>query len=158
MLRPKIAKRAFERARSRDRLDEQRIRELLTCDSRHKGAKRLRDLLGSAFVPLGEVRSWLEDLLLNVCSEHRLPPPEVNAQIYGYEMDFFWERELFAVEADGGDHVGEQRDRDNARDLATGRAGVLTRRYSSRDMKREAAVAAEVVEILIERRPLQSGA
>lgn len=150
-LRPKPAKRAFERARSRDRLDQRRLLALIEGAQRHKGAGRLRGLLGSSFVPLSEVRSWLEDLLLNVCSEHSLPMPAVNAPFLGYEIDFLWERERFAVEADGGDHVGEQRDRDNARDLVVGRAGVLTRRYSSRDMKREAEVAAEVCEVLTER-------
>jgi hypothetical protein len=150
-LSPKLAKRAFERARSRDRLDERRLRSLLESDPRHKGARRLRELLGSAFVPLSEVRSWLEDLLANVCSEHGLPMPLVNCPFGDYEIDFYWPAARFAVEADGGDHVGEQRDKDNARDLATGRAGVLTRRYSSRDMTREDEVAAEVAEVLGER-------
>jgi len=150
-LPPKPAKRAFERARGRDRLDERRIRELLVADPRHRGAGRLRELLGSAFVPLGEVRSWLEDLLANVCSEHSLPMPEINAPFLDYEIDFLWWEQRFAVEADGGDHIGEQRDKDNARDLATGRAGILTRRYSSRDMGREREVAVEVAEVLVER-------
>lgn len=150
-LSPKPAKRAFERARSRDRLDQRRIRELLAADPRHRGAGRLRELLAGSTLPLSVVRSWLEDLLVNVCSERGLPMPAVNAPFLGFEIDFLWERERFAVEADGGDHVGEQRDRDNARDLTVGRAGVLTRRYSSRDMKREDEVAAEVAEVLIER-------
>lgn len=150
-LSPKPAKRAFERARSRERLDQRRIRELLAADPRHRGAGRLRELLAGSTLPLNVVRSWLEDLLVNVCSEHSLPMPEVNAPFLGYEVDFLWRRERFAVEADGGDHVGEQRDKDNARDLTVGRAGVLTRRYSSRDMKREDEVAAEVAAVLIER-------
>lgn len=150
-LPPKPAKRAFERARSRDRLDIGRMHQLLAVDPRHRGAGRLRRQLSSSTIPLSVVRSWLEDLIVNVCSEHSLPMPEINAPFLDYEVDFLWWEERFAVEADGGDHVGEQRDRDNARDLATGRAGILTRRYSSRDMGREEAVAAEVAEVLSER-------
>lgn len=150
-LPPKPAKRVFERARSKDRLNDRRIRELLAADPRHRGAGRIRELLVSSFVPLSVVKSWLEDLVVNVCSEHSLPMPEVNASFLDYEIDFLWWEQRFAVEADGGDHVGEQRDRDNARDLATGRAGILTRRYSARDMRREREVASEVAEVLIER-------
>lgn len=155
---PKAAKRAFERARSHDRLDIPRMHELLAADPRHRGVGRTRELLAGSTLPLSVVRSWLEDLIVNVCSEHALPMPEVNASFLGYEVDFLWAEERFAIEADGGDHVGEQRDKDNARDLATGRAGILTRRYSSRDMRREEAVAAEVAEVLSERhRRLQRG-
>lgn len=150
-LSPKPAKRAFERARSHDRIDFQRLRELLATNPQHRGAGAIRRWLAGSTLPLSEVRSWLEDLLVNVCSEHGLPTPLVNQPFGEYEVDFLWPQAEFAIEADGGDHVGEQRDKDNARDLATGRAGILTRRYSSRDMNREEAVAAEVAEILIER-------
>ncbi len=130
-LSPKPAKRAFERARSHDRLDVRRVRDLLRTNPRHRGADRIRELLAGSTIPLSVVRSWLEDLLANVCSEHSLPMPLINCPFGDYEVDFYWPRERFAVEADGGDHIGEQRDRDNARDLVTGRAGVLTRRYSA---------------------------
>ncbi|MFN8151559.1 MAG: type IV toxin-antitoxin system AbiEi family antitoxin domain-containing protein [Solirubrobacterales bacterium] len=150
-LPPKPAKRAFERARSHDRIDFERLRELLAGSPRHRGAGRLRQWLASSALPLSVVRSWLEDLLVNVCSEHDLPMPLVNVPFGEYEVDFLWPDARFAVEADGGDHVGEQRDKDNARDLATGRAGILTRRYSTRDMSREDEVATEVADVLIER-------
>lgn len=150
-LPPKPAKRAFERARSYDRLDFARLRELLATNPNHRGAGALLVWLGGSTLPLSAVRSWLEDLLVNVCSEHRLPMPLVNQPFGEYEVDFLWPQAKFAIEADGGDHIGEQRDKDNARDLVTGRAGILTRRYSRRDMKRESAVAVEVAQILIER-------
>ena len=150
-LSPKPAKRAFERARSHDRIDFKRLRELFAADPRHRGAGRLRQWMAGSTLPLSVVRSWLEDLLVNVCSEHGLPMPLVNVPFGEYEIDFLWPDANFAVEADGGDHIGEQRDKDNARDLVTGRAGILTRRYSTRDMSREDEVATEVAEVLIER-------
>lgn len=148
----RLTGRAFRKADGWDRLDRARLMALLRATPNHAGSANLRELLGSATVPLVAVRSWLEELLALVCAEHSLPPPAVNVPFLGYEIDFLWERERFAVEADGGDHVGPQRDRDNERDIALGRAGILTRRYSSRAMGDEAAVAREVAEILIERR------
>ena len=72
--------------------------------------------------------------------------------LLGYEVDFLWPAAKFVVEADGGDHLNRaQRDEDNRRDIALGRAGHLVRRYSSGAMADEGAVAAEVLEILAER-------
>jgi hypothetical protein len=119
---------------------------------RRKGAGKIRTLLAEKPLPLAAVRSWLEELLVFVCAEHSLPLPAINVPLMGWEIDFLWERERFYVEADGGDHLDqEQRDRDNRRDFELSRAGYLPRRYSWRDMSREAEVAAEVAEILIER-------
>ncbi len=82
----------------------------------------------------------------------------MNVPPLGYEVDFLWERQRFVIEADGGDHLHpSQRDRDNERDAALGRAGYLVRRYSSRAMRREVAVAEEVRSTLAERKPLASG-
>jgi very-short-patch-repair endonuclease len=104
-------------------------------------------------LPLAAVRTWLECLLIHICSEHELPFPAVNVPLLGYEVDFYWERERFVVEADGGDHLTpRQRDKDNERDITFGRAGLLVRRYSSTAMDDEAAVAMEVLSILEERR------
>jgi very-short-patch-repair endonuclease len=102
-------------------------------------------------LPLAETRTWLEELLLTICRDHSLPLPAVNVQVLGYEVDFLWPAARFVVEADGGDHRGRQRDRDNQRDITLARAGYLVRRYSSRAMGDERAVATEVLEILAER-------
>ena len=69
------------------------------------------------------------------------------------EVDFLWERERFVVEADGGDHLSRrQRDRDNERDAALGRAGYLVRRYGSSARYTGAErVATEIAAVLAER-------
>jgi very-short-patch-repair endonuclease len=152
---PSVTRRAFERADAREKLDRERLRELIDECPNHRGIALLRRLLAERHLPLEAVRTWLEELLLHVCSEHALPFPAVNVPLLGYEADFLWERERFVVEADGGDHLTpRQRDKDNDRDIAFGRAGYLVRRYSSTAMGRERSVAEEVRSILEERRTL----
>lgn len=149
---PRIVRRAFEKSDAAGRLDHARLHQLLLACPNHHGTRQIRELLAARALPLGAVRSWLEELLLHVCSEHGLPLPAVNVPLLGYEVDFLWPRHRFVVEADGGEHLDpRQRDRDNERDIALGRAGYLLRRYSSRAMGREREVAEEVRAILIER-------
>jgi len=70
----------------------------------------------------------------------------------GWEVDFLWERERFVVEADGGDHLSRrQRDRDNERDVALGRAGFLVRRYGWVPVHERRSITAEIAAILAER-------
>jgi hypothetical protein len=149
---PSVTRRAFERADAKGLLDRSRLRSLIAECPNHRGIALLRRLLAERHLPLEAVRTWLEGVLLHVCSEHHLPLPAVNVPLLGYEVDFLWEAEKFIVEADGGDHLTpRQRDKDNERDIAFGRAGFLVRRYSSTAMKRERAVAEEVRSILQER-------
>jgi hypothetical protein len=152
MLTPRETRRAFARAEKLDLLDRPRLASLVASNPKHKGAGVIRALLGEAALPLARTRSWLEDLVVFICSEHGLPLPLVNVDLLGYEADFLWPDAKFVVEADGGDHLDRaQRDRDNERDATHGRAGHLIRRYSSTAMEREDEVAAEVLSILRER-------
>lgn len=144
---------AYEQAEKRDALDRSRLTLLLESAPSRRGAATIRQLLSERPLPLSETRSWLEELLLITCRDHALPLPAVNVPLLGYEVDFLWQDERFVVEADGSDHrKPRQRDKDNARDIALGRAGYLVRRYSWRAMNDETAVAREVREILEERR------
>lgn len=150
---PKLARRAFERADGTGKLDRRRMSALASAAPGRKGTGLIRELLASRPLPLTEVRSWLEGLLLHVCSEHGLPLPEVNAPLLEYEVDFLWRDARFIVEADGGDHDPAQRDRDNERDFACAIAGHLIRRYSYKAMGREQQVEAEVRAALAARLP-----
>lgn len=149
---PKLARRAYERAQGRGDLDHARVRSLLAASPSRRGTGLIRELLAAKPPPLSEVRSWLEGLLLHICSEHGLPYPQVNAPLLGYEVDFLWADARFVVEADGGDHLDPtQRDKDNERDFVLARNDHLVRRYSYMAMGREAEVEAEVRAILTER-------
>lgn len=46
-------------------------------------------------------RSELEALFIAVVRRHRLPVPEANGKVGGYEVDFLWRAERLIVEVDG---------------------------------------------------------
>jgi very-short-patch-repair endonuclease len=46
-------------------------------------------------------RSEAEERVLALIRAARLPEPVVNARLAGYEIDFFWPSERFALEVDG---------------------------------------------------------
>lgn len=156
---PKPVRRAFERLDGRRRLDRKRLATMLATSPTHRGASLISELLDSKPVPLEEVRSWLEELLMLICSEAGLLLPAVNVPLLDYTVDFVWPAARFVVEADGGDHLDSaQRDRDNERDFRLARAGFLVRRYSWKAMSRERQVVREVRGILDERLPSVSKA
>ena len=145
-------RKAFERAERLDLLDRRRLAELADAHPNRKGSGFIRQLLSERPLPAADVRSWLEELLWETCTEHRLPLPATNVPLLGYTVDFLWESARFVIEADGGDHLERtQRDRDNLRDIRLQRAGYLVRRYSDRDMTRPREVTAEILGILRER-------
>jgi len=153
---PTPVRRAFEKAERSGWLSRDRLRTLSASSPNRRGSGLIRELLADRIVPLSEVRSWLEELLVTICGDGGIPFPAVDVPLLGYEIDFVWERARFVVEADGGDHLDPtRRDRDNARDIALGRAGFMVRRYSYRAMNRRDAVAAEILEILRERGQLR---
>lgn len=145
-------RRAFEQAEKSKELDRVRLATLLNAAPNRRGAGHIRELLAERSLPLSETRSWLEELVLITCREHGLPLPAVNVPLLGYEVDFLWESAQLVVEADGGSHLTPaQRDHDNARDAALGRAGYLVRRYSHRAASDRREIATEISAILAER-------
>lgn len=140
-----------ERAEYREELDRVRMRALLAGATKRSGLDVLRELLGLEWIPLSRTRSALERISLSVCRDNALPIPGANVPLLDYEVDLYWPAARFVVEADGGRHVGEQRDRDNQRDVVLARAGILVRRYSWEALQHREAVAREIGEILVER-------
>jgi len=153
ILRPRELRERFEQAEYLEDLDHARLRHLVADNPNHRGNRELRRLLDMPYVPLSRTRSKLERVVLRVCRDHDLPLPEMDSPFLDYELDFHWPDAHFVVEADGGQHTGEQRDKDNARDIAVLRAGELVRRYGEGPLQNEAAIAAEILEILLERLP-----
>jgi hypothetical protein len=152
VLTPHGTRRAFEQAEKLRLLDRERLAALRAAAPSRRGAGVIAELLRESVLPLEETRSLLEEIILETCREGELPLPAVNVPLLGWEVDFLWERERFVVEADGGDHLNpRQRDRDNERDAALGRAGYLVRRYGSTRAREGSAVAAELAAILAER-------
>ena len=66
-------------------------------------------------------RSELEERMLSLCRRFRLPTPEVNTRIQGYEVDFLWREQRLIVETDGwqahGTRGAFERDRRRDADL-----------------------------------------
>jgi hypothetical protein len=48
-----------------------------------------------------QTRSELEERFLELCDDHGIPRPEVNAIVEGYEVDFVWRDAKRIVEVDG---------------------------------------------------------
>jgi very-short-patch-repair endonuclease len=145
-------RKAFERAERLHLLERPRLSSLLKSSPSRKGSGLLRTLLSTRPPPLAEIRTLLEELIWDACSEHSLPPPLVNVPLLDYTVDFLWPEARLVVEADGGDHLTpRQRDKDNARDAALGRTGYLVRRYGWAVAQDGAAVAAELAAIHAER-------
>jgi very-short-patch-repair endonuclease len=66
-------------------------------------AVRQAEVLGlRTGIPLrAPTRSELEDRFLRLCRRHKIPKPEVNERIEGFEVDFLWRQARLVVETDG---------------------------------------------------------
>jgi len=88
---------------------------------------------------------------LQLVRDARLPAPEVNAALLGYEIDFLWRGRRIAVEVDGYRfHAGRRQfRRDRRRDSRLAAAGVQVIRLSWEQIVEEPlATAAEVAQAL----------
>jgi very-short-patch-repair endonuclease len=83
--------------------------------------------------------------MLTLCESFRLPTPEVNTSIEGYEVDFVWREQKLIVETDGwrahGTRTAFERDRRRDADLLA--AGWRVLRISYERLEREPAWVAE---------------
>jgi very-short-patch-repair endonuclease len=97
------------------------------------------------------MRSKAEEKLKQLCKRHRLPEPQFNVQVAGYEVDVYWPEAKLALEFDGAEthqtrfafHADRRRDRA----LAT--EGVQTLRVTWPDLN---AGLAEQVHVILRRR------
>lgn len=105
-------------------VNELRLGNLLSVDdlARQLGRGRrtlaLRDLVAR---PSGPTRSTFEDAFLAFVDRYRLPRPEVNAIVAGYEVDMLWRSHRLVAELDGRAYHEEpfERDREKDADLVT---------------------------------------
>jgi very-short-patch-repair endonuclease len=118
-------------------------------DEQLRRAIRQADVLGLPFedTVADRTRSDLELLFLRICREHCLPPPEVNVEIGGMEVDFLWRERRLIVETDGYRfHRGRAAfENDRRRDLAMRAHGFEIVRVSYLQVTEEPT---EVVSVL----------
>jgi very-short-patch-repair endonuclease len=77
-------------------------------------------------------RSEAERRLLELIREARLPEPETNVKVHGYEVDFFWRERGLAVEVDGYAFHSSRAafERDRRRDAMLHACGVAVLRVT----------------------------
>jgi hypothetical protein len=92
-------------------------------------------------------RSDLEECFLELCAEHGIPRPEVNARIEGIEVDFVWRDRRLIVEVDGyAFHRSPTAfETDRERDAELGMRGWTVRRFTHAQITRRRAWVAAVV-------------
>jgi very-short-patch-repair endonuclease len=116
-----------------------------------RGSGLLTRVLSEHHVGATRTRSELEERFLLTCRRHRLPQPDVNSIVEGYEVDFVWRRERLIVETDGHAAHGTRRafERDRLRDAELAAAGWRVVRVTHERLGREpAAVAGQLRSIL----------
>lgn len=102
-------------------------------------------------------RSELEAAFLALWRRHHIPPPEVNAKLGRWEVDFLWRAHKVVVEADSWTyHRGSVAfEDDHARDLDLRAAGYVVLRFTDRQLEEEPGrVVADVARALSEEVPV----
>lgn len=111
------------------------------------GSARLRAALKRHQPSLARTHSGLEVVLFELCERGRLPLPELNAEIAGWEVDALWRQEGVAVEIDGptNHRSPAQIRRDRRKEHALRAVGLIVLRYSDDQVEHHgAALIAEL--------------
>ena len=116
-------------------------------------AIRQADILG---LPLGGLqtdgtKSDLEQVFLRICRRGAIPPPEVNVEVGGIEVDFLWRARRLVVETDSYLYHRSRPafERDHSRDLELRARGFELVRFSEGQLGDEPRRVAETVRELL---------
>jgi very-short-patch-repair endonuclease/predicted transcriptional regulator of viral defense system len=137
--------RTFEQADRLDLLDLRAIHDVCLRGRGRAGLGVLLRLLADQTGSAPATRSELERLFVDFCQEHRLPRPQLNALVAGFEVDALWPGKRLIVELDSfAFHKTRGAfERDRERDAALLIAGYRVLRFTHRRLQRDqAAVAA----------------
>jgi very-short-patch-repair endonuclease len=145
--------RAVERAERMDLLEVSDVERLLSDVRGHPGRGKLRAALDLSSEP-GFTRSRGEKRMLQLTREAGLPRPKVNLFIEGFEIDFYWEAERFAVELDSWDahRTRKSFESDPLRQEELKLAGIEMIHVTGRRLKRNPEEIAERLKVLLARR------
>ena len=141
-----LPQRALERAIDQaeiQHLDLSSLDALISAHPRRPGATRLRRALEE---PATLTRSELEEQMLAICRAHDLPAPRTNATVDRLEVDFLFPDARLVVETDGWTYHRTRHafERERQRHAQLARAGLRVLRFSERQLRSPAAVAATV--------------
>jgi len=100
------------------------------------GRHRLKRVLAAYEPEPHLLRSEAERKLKRLCEQHRLPQPQFNVQVAGYEVDVYWPEAKLALEFDGAEtHLTRHAfHEDRRRDRALAVEGVQTLRVTWPDL------------------------
>jgi very-short-patch-repair endonuclease len=136
---------AFDDALIRGLVRENELRALIKRSPGRAGVGAVRALLDAEQRPV-MTRSRGERRLRALLREARLPAPQSNAVVHGWEVDFFWPEHRLVVELDGFDFHRTRRtiDRDRRKDQALRAHGLPPLRVTGMQLAHEslAVVAA----------------
>jgi very-short-patch-repair endonuclease len=135
VVRPRELEQALARAERQHPDIRSELSTLIGRRPRRRGVRSIRNLLhndaGAALT-----RSEAEERLLELIRRGRLPDPETNVMIAGYEVDFLWRRKRLVVEVDGfAFHASRRRfERDRSRDADLTALGYRVLRVTWRQL------------------------
>lgn len=148
-MRPKSRNRLINDARRASLLSLEALADVVCRNATHPGARLLKPHLEN---PHNPTRSGGEDELLGFCARYELPTPQINADVFGFEVDAYFAAEKVIVEFDGwdfhSDRLAFETDRD--RDATMLLHGIVTIRITwarlRDDPDREAARLHRILE------------
>jgi very-short-patch-repair endonuclease len=123
--------RAVEEAERRQLFDLRAVEAVLARKEGRPGAPTLRSVLSDYQGP-ADVRSELEHRFVSLLRRSRLPTPQINVLVAGFEVDFLWPQYRLVVELDGRAYHTSPRafERDRLRDAKLQRAGYRVLRVT----------------------------
>jgi very-short-patch-repair endonuclease len=136
-LAPHAVEAALKEADVLGLFDLKALRAVVAAHPRRPGGRVLAGLLDAAArTELALTVSELEIRFRQLCDEHALPQPAVNARPLGFRVDFFWPQAGLVVETDGWQahrtRAAFEEDRRRDQDLAL--AGLRTVRFTHRQI------------------------
>jgi very-short-patch-repair endonuclease len=135
--------RVTEEAQVQRRVSTHSLNEQFSRYPTHRGRAALRHVIRA---DPALTRSEAERILLELIRTARLPAPEANVELRGWEVDFIWRDRKLVVEVDGYAFHASRRsfERDRRRDRELQAAGYRVLRFTWRELteEREAVVAA----------------
>lgn len=150
---------AIDRADRLDLLDPTAVDRILDEVRGHRGHGPLAKAM-MIYREIGFTRSGGEKKLLAMLADAGVPRPAVNNVIEGYELDFFWERERFAVELDSWEHHRSRRSLEEVRERQSHLAmvGIETITITGTRLKHEPDEVADRIAEHLDRRRLTKAA
>jgi very-short-patch-repair endonuclease len=125
--------RVIDQAERLELFDLAALDAALARNTHRKGAKTVKQLL-TAYRDPADTRSPPEDDFLDLIRSAGLPEPQVNVELEGYIVDFYWPAHRLVVEVDGYDYHNTRRrfESDRRRDAKLGVKSVRVVRYTKR--------------------------